>query len=360
MLTEEPARPTCRLAALLACLAAAALSGCYTVQAARGEMQVLHARRPLERVIADSKTPAGVRATLTEVSAARDFATRELGLPDNRSYRTYADIGRPYVVWNVVAAPEFSVRPREWCFPVAGCVAYRGYFHEKNAREFAARLAVEGDDVLIGGVAAYSTLGRFADPVLNTMLVYGRVELAAIIFHELAHQLIYVKNDSAFNEAFATAVEEEGLARWLGAQGRSEEMRRYQAASARHLEYVALFRRTRAQLARLYASGLDRTAMRARKQQTFEALAADMHALEQREHSPSPYADWLQSGLNNADLASVATYYDCVPGFQRMLREANGDLPRFYSAVRELGRRPRAERDASVCAGSVSAVPDTE
>jgi predicted aminopeptidase len=360
MLTEEPVRPTRRHVALLACLAPAMLSGCYTFQAARGEMQVLHARRPIEQVIGDAQTPQEVRATLTEVSAARDFAARELGLPDNRSYRTYSDIGRPYVVWNVVAAPEFSVHPRQWCFPVAGCVAYRGYFHEQKAREFAAHLAVGGDDVAIGGVPAYSTLGRFADPVLNTMLVYGRVELAAIIFHELAHQLIYVKNDSAFNEAFATAVEEEGLDRWLGSQGRSEEMRRYRAASARQLEYVGLFRQARADLAELYASGLDRASMRERKQQRFQALTAEMRALEQREHSPSPYEAWLDSGLNNADLASVATYYDCVPGFKRMLREANGDLPRFYAAVRELGKRPRAERDARVCAGSVSAAPDND
>src|SRR6185437_14397083 len=173
---------------------------------------------------ADPSTPEAVKARLTEVSAARDFASRELALPDNSSYRTYADVKRPYVVWNVVAAPEFSVRPRRWCFPVSGCVSYRGYFHERRARAFAANLASRGDDVQVDGVTAYSTLGHFADPVLSTMLRYGDPDLAGTIFHELAHQLIYIPGDSEFNESFAMTVEDEGLARWLRARGRSGEL----------------------------------------------------------------------------------------------------------------------------------------
>jgi predicted aminopeptidase len=272
-----------------------------------------------------------------------------LGLPDNKSYRTYSDIGRSYVVWNVVAAPELSVTPVHWCFPVVGCVAYRGYFKEKSARDFGAHLRARGFDVVVEPVPAYSTLGRFADPVLNTMIEYGDTELAAIIFHELAHQLLYVAGDSSFNEAFATTVEEQGLKRWLISRGQLEELRRYEASRVRQLQYLTLFRRTRAQLASLYASKVPADTMRERKHALLEQLAKDMRSLEQSQHRRSGYDDWLEQGLNNAHLASLATYYDCVPGFERMLQEQNGDLERFYAAVRELSHQPKAQRDAAVC-----------
>jgi predicted aminopeptidase len=349
MLTETDFLQLLRI--VLACLLLALLPGCYVLQAARGEMQVLDERRPIEQVITDPKTPPPVRTTLTEVSEARTFASQALGLPDNKSFRTYSDLHRDYVVWNVVATPEFSVQPVHWCFPIVGCVAYRGYFSERDARKLAAELKAHGDDVLVGGVPAYSTLGRFADPVLNTMLGYGDVELAAIVFHELAHQLVYVPGDSSFNEAFATTVEDEGVMRWLLLKGRLDELARYRAASARQLEYIALFRRRRTELERLYASDLPADEKRRRKSELFAALTADVHALEHREGVRSPYAFWLEQGLNNAHLASVATYYDCVPGFRRLLQNANGDLPRFYDLVRELARRPATERDATVCSG---------
>src|SRR5947207_1836588 len=232
MLTESPplgaanpaAHVVCGMRALLLAAACALLCGCgtlYLMQAASGEWQVLRRRVPIDTLLADPHTPPALRAHLEEVHAAREFASGELGLPDSSSYRSYADIGRPYVVWNVVAAPEFSVSPKRWCFPIAGCVAYRGYFREQRAREFAAALAVRGLDVAVDGVPAYSTLGRFADPVLSSMLRYGDDELAATIFHELAHQLLYVRDDSEFNEAFATTVEDAGLERWLTQQGAS-------------------------------------------------------------------------------------------------------------------------------------------
>jgi len=206
------------LLAALACV----LPGCgtrYLTQAAAGELHVLIQRRPIDSVVLDSRTPEEVRQALFTVREARQFASHVLKLPDNGSYRTYADIDRPYVVWNVVATPEFSVAPRRWCFPIAGCVAYRGYFSRRNALAFAADLSDRGYDVMVGGVAAYSTLGRFSDPVLSTMIDYGDTELAAMIFHELAHQLLYVKNDSEFNEAFAMTVEAAGVQRWLQQHG---------------------------------------------------------------------------------------------------------------------------------------------
>lgn len=340
---------------LLVSLALVALPGCgtlYIAQAARGQWEVLHDRRPIPAVLSDERTSASVRARLVAVSEARDFAAQQLALPDNKSYRTYADVGRRYVVWNVVAAPEFSVEPLTWCFPIAGCVAYRGYFSEHAADKFAAQLKKRAFDVVVEGVPAYSTLGRFADPVLNTMLIYGDRELAAIIFHELAHQLIYVAGDSEFNEAFAVTVEETGLARWLEFKGRAAELAEYRAERAREFEFNLLIERHRAALAALYASKLSPELMRARKEEQFAALVQDIRALEHRQAVSSGYEEWVGEGLNNAHLASVATYFDCVPGFERLLAGEDGDLPRFYAAVRVLAKKPVLERHRELCVRS--------
>ncbi len=343
----------CGVRALLLAAACTLLCGCgtlYLMQAASGEWQVLRRRVPIDTLLADPHTPPALRAHLEEVHAAREFASRELGLPDSSSYRSYADIGRPYVVWNVVAAPEFSVSPKRWCFPIAGCVAYRGYFREQRAREFAAALAVRGLDVAVDGVPAYSTLGRFADPVLSSMLRYGDDELAATIFHELAHQLLYVRGDSEFNEAFATTVEDAGLERWLTQQGASQRLQQLRERQAHAAAFVSLLARSRARLALLYASGVARDEMRAGKAQILGALAADIRALELREGASYPlYEEWIAAGLNNARLASVSTYFDCLPGFTRLLGESGNDLTRFYAAARELARQPRAVRHARLC-----------
>jgi predicted aminopeptidase len=347
--------------AVLAGVALFALPGCgtlYIAQAARGQWEVLHDRRPIASVMSDERTPAELRARLAAVTDARDFATQELALPDNKSYRSYADLKRSFVVWNVVAAPEFSVQPLHWCFPIAGCVAYRGYFAERNADKFAAGLKESGHDVVVEGVPAYSTLGRFADPVLNTMLIYGDRELAAIIFHELAHQLIYVAGDSEFNEAFAVTVEETGLARYLKFKGRAADLTAYQAERAHELAFNALIVQRRAELARLYASKLPEDVMRARKHDEFAALAGDIRALEHREGASSGYEEWIGAGLNNAHLASVATYFDCVPGFERLLAREEGDLPRFYAAVRALAKQPEAERHRELCVRSAQGDQD--
>ncbi|HEY4342248.1 MAG TPA: aminopeptidase [Steroidobacteraceae bacterium] len=348
MLTES--RKLLRIVLLLA--GSSLLPGCgslYLLQAVRGQAQILVDRRPIDKVVADPKTPLTVRDTLIEVSAARNFASQTLGLPDNRSYRVYADIGRPYVVWNVVAAPEFSVKPKVWCFPVAGCVTYRGYFRQNSAQAYAAKLAAQGYDTVVGGVPAYSTLGHFDDPILNTMLPYGRDQLAAIIFHELAHQLVYAPGDSAFNEAFASTVEETGLARWLTAKGRPTDIENFHRGEARAREYSRLLAQARLDLARLYAMKMPPAQMRAAKHMRMAALGAAIRATEKRFGAASGYGPWLIKGINNAELASVATYDDCVPGFQRLLAQEQGDLPRFYAAVRALARQPKARRDAQVC-----------
>jgi len=363
MLTEPPAGGAAgadvativlsRARGLLLMWTCAVLAGCgtpYLMQAASGEWHVLHERTPIDTVIADPQTAPEVREHLEQVRAARAFATRELGLPENDSYRTYADIGRPFVVWNVVAAPEFSVTPQRWCFPVAGCVAYRGYFHQPSARDFALGLEAQGFDVAIDGVPAYSTLGKFADPVLSSMLRYGDDDLAATIFHELAHQLLYVRDDSEFNEAFATTVEDVGLERWLAHQHVAARMQAFREAQQREQELVSLLASTRVRLKQLYASGLPRSEMVLRKSEVFTQLTTDIRGLERRAGGTVPlYDEWIAQGLNNARLASAATYFECVPGFMRLLHEQGDDLPRFYAAARKLAEQPGAERHARLC-----------
>jgi len=331
----------------VACLA---LQGCYVMQAARGQLQIVNAREPITQVLEDPGEPAELRQRLETVRTAREFASRELGLPNNKSYTSYADLKREYVVWNVVATPEFSVQPREWCFPIVGCVAYRGYFKEASAEKFAAKLRQQGFDAVVEGVPAYSTLGKFNDPIVSTMLSYGDDELAAILFHELSHQVVYVPGDSAFNEAFAVTVEQEGLSRWLTSRGRAADLQRYQQRRARQAESIHVIARHRDELAALYGSGADAASMRKRKADIFAALVGDLGALDARYHVKSRLAAELSAGPpNNARLASLATYYDCVPGFERVLADVQHDLPRFYAAVRELSKLPREERRTRLC-----------
>jgi predicted aminopeptidase len=366
MLTEARARTAAGVADALRCVVTRPLpravvtivmslnlSACstgYLLQAARGQWQLLRQRQPIERVIEDARTEEAVKARLRIVREARDFASAELALPDNPSYRSYAALGRPYVVWNVIAAPEFSVEPKRWCFPITGCIAYRGYFRERNARRYAETLRGQGFDVAVAGVAAYSTLGRFADPVLDTMMRYGELELVGTMFHELAHQLVYVKNDSEFNEAFAMTVEQEGVARWLAAHDRSSELNGYRERREQQRGVVSRFAAGRRRLDALYRESLAPGPRRARKQQLLGEIGDDVRGYERGLGIRSGYDAWLDEGLNNAHLASVATYFDCVPGFQRLLATQRGELTRFYAEVRALGRGPASARRA-LCAG---------
>ena len=324
------------------------LSGCqagYLLQAANGQLGVLAARRPIERVIADPHTAEALRVRLSLFREARDFASRALGLPDNRSYRSYAPLRREFVVWNVVAAPEFSVEPRQWCFPVAGCVAYRGYFHESTAQRFAARLRERGDDVTIGGVSAYSTLGHFADPLLSTMMRYDDAYVAGTIFHELAHQLLYVRGDSVFNESFAMTVEYAGLEAWLGAKGLTPALTKWRAGRDREQRQMTLMIVARADLAALYREPLSIAQRRERKAERLKRLADSLRG-DSASGVPGPGP---RRALNNADLAIAATYWDCVPGLQRELASLGGDLRRFYQRARELARVSMHLRHEQLC-----------
>jgi predicted aminopeptidase len=346
------------LARLLAVLvAASALPGCYVLQAAAGQSDVLGRSEPIEKLLADPTTPAPLLERLDLVVESRRFAIEELGLPDGRSFRKYADLGRPYAVWNVVAAPEFSVTPRRWCYPVAGCVAYRGYFDEARAVATARRLDARGDDVTVGGVATYSTLGYLPDPVFNTMLGWRETRLVGTVFHELAHEHLYVPGDSEFNEAFASVVEQEGVRRWLAARGREGEFEAYRTSLVREAEFAGLLREARERLRRLYASGAPSAQLWADKQGEFGRLKFEYSLLRARWGGYAGYDAWFARPLNNAHLAAVATYHDCVPGLQREL-EAAGSLEAFYVRVEELAALARAERHAEVCRDAPGTVGD--
>jgi predicted aminopeptidase len=323
--------------------------GCYLLESAQGQLALMSKRKPIARVVDSPQTPPALRTQLLAVTSIREFASRALGLPDNGSYRSYADVGRPYVVWNVVAAPEFSVDAKEWCYPIVGCVAYRGYFDERKAGSFAAKLQKQGLDVSVGGVAAYSTLGHFDDPILNTMMGWNDIELAAIVFHELTHQLLYVPGDAPFNEALATTVEEEGVRRWLIAQGRGAELKNRLLQQARYLTVIDLLRRTRTALGVVYASRIDPRLMRERKTAAIGALQKEYRDIKVQWGGDAPFESWFDGQINNARLASIATYYDCVPGFERELAAVVGDLAAFYERVRELAKLDQHVRDAQLC-----------
>jgi predicted aminopeptidase len=336
-------------AAVGVALVALSSGGCYLLQSVQGQLALMSKRQPIGRVIDEPSTRPALRAQLETVAAIRDFASRELGLPDNGSYRSYADLGRPYVVWNVVAAPEFSVDAKEWCYPIVGCVAYRGYFAERGARRFAQTLRGHGFDVTVGGVAAYSTLGHFNDPVLNTMMGWNDVELAGIIFHELTHQLVYVPNDSSFNEALATTIEEEGVRRWLLAQGRDADLASHLLQQEHYAKVIELLSATRAELRTVYAAEMSPDLKRAAKRAAFAAMRAAFALLKAGWGGHAPFETWFDGDLNNAHLASVATYFSCVPGFERELKATGGNLSAFYARVRALAKLDQPQRDALLC-----------
>lgn len=325
------------------------LSGCselgYYLHCAKGHMKVLSGTRPISTVITDSQTDSQTRERLKQVQQMREFAVTDLGLPDNDSYRNYADIGRRYVVWNVVAAKEFSLTPKEWCFPVAGCVSYKGFFSEEKALNLAQELGKENFDVDLYGVEAYSTLNWFPDPVLNTFVTSSSAaRLAGLLFHELAHQLVYVADDTAFNEAFAMTVQIEGVRRWFQHQSEAEEWQRYLLHRDQGDRFHRFLRDTREQLAQLYQQELPEKKMRAQKKRLL-ALAQDRYEeLKQSGKLGTGFDRWMAPGLNNARLAGIATYRDLLPAFQTLLKSCDGDLQLFYQQVRDLASQAKTAR----------------
>tara|TARA_R110002020_G_scaffold110627_18_gene255565 strand:+ start:33 stop:1088 length:1056 start_codon:yes stop_codon:yes gene_type:complete len=332
------------LRSLLLIALAAALAGCtgvgYYAESLNGHLKIMAARQDVARLVADPGTPGALRARMVSASAIRQFASDTLDLPDNASYRSYVDIGRDYVTIAVYAAPEFSLAPVAKCFPVFGCVPYQAYFAVDNARKAAATLQAQGFDVHVSGVTAYSTLGWTSDPLLSTMFGDDETSLAALVFHELAHSQVYVQDDSAFNEAFATAVETSGVRQWLRARGDAEGLRRYEAGRARSADFLGLIAQTRKELHAVYSGPGTAAEKRAGKDAAIARLGQRYRRMrDDRWNGYSGFDGWFAAPVNNARLAATGVYNDLVPAFLRLFELCGGDYPRFYAAVARIGGR---------------------
>jgi predicted aminopeptidase len=333
---------------LLAGCAVMASTGYYW-QGAAGQLDILARAQPIDDVIAHGDD-AALAVRLARAKDIRAYASRELGLPDNRSFTRYSDLKRPYVVWNVFAAPPLSLTAQQWCFPVAGCVSYRGYFDEAEARAEAARLAAAGEDVHVNGVPAYSTLGYFDDPILSTFVRWPETELARLMFHELAHQIVYVRDDSVFNESFAVAVEEAGLKRWLAAEGNPQLDAQFARAERLRVIFRDLVQATRERLKAVYAGSASDAEKLAEKHAAFAAMREAYERARVGNSAMAGYDRWFagydNQGPNNASLSSVALYTAQVPAFRALLAEEGDSLPRFYARVKDIAVLPKVERNA--------------
>ncbi|WP_343585334.1 aminopeptidase [Herbaspirillum sp.] len=350
-------RPDLLRAATLVALAALAAvvvstAGCtslsYYAQAAHGQFSLLAQARPLDDWIADPNAKPDLKAKLQTVLEIRRFAVDQLGLPDNGSYKTYAQLDRPFVLWNVVAAPELSLKAHQWCFPIAGCVDYRGYYSQEAAQAYGAQLQRQGYDVQVVGVPAYSTLGWFDDPVISTFIQYPDGELARLIFHELAHQTVYARDDTPFNEGFAVAVEEIGVDRWLAARHDDKMIAAYRRFYRRKQDFLALLDKYRDKLEANYDSDAPDDIKRERKQQIFDALRAEYAQMKtQRWDGYAGYDRWFAMPLSNAHLALVGAYHDLVPAFKALFARSSG-FPDFYAKVKQLAQMDKAARHAAL------------
>ncbi len=340
-----------------------AVSGCNTLnfyrQAAVGEYHILSSEMPVEKVLKDPKTSPRLKERLELVQQFRAFAEHELKLPVDGQYLKYADLHRPFVVWNVEAAREFSLEPRSWWYPLVGSLEYRGFFSEPAAQKYGATLKKKGYDVYVAGVEAYSTLGWFKDPLLNTFIFNRDADLAETLFHELGHQRVFARGDEDFNEAFATTVGQEGATRWLKQKGNQDALDQYREELKRNDQFVHLIMRTRDQLIALYGDKrtpegklkathperrMGANELRAKKKAIFDAFQQEYLRLKQSWGGSKEYDEWFNRNVNNAQLNSVAAYYDLLPGFQRILELNGGDFEKFYVESERLSKLTRKER----------------
>ncbi len=344
-------------------LAVLAMSGCRTLsfygQAIKGQYKIVAHEQKIKKLLADPQTPAPLKAKLELIQSLRAFAGKDLQLPVDGHYEKYADVHRPFVVWNVEAAPEFSLQPKTWWYPLVGSLDYRGYFSKDGARKYGEWLQTKGYDVYVGGVTAYSTLGWFKDPVLNTFIFDAEPDLAETIFHELGHQRVFASGDTDFNEAFATTVGQEGARRWFRAKGDQAALEQYLAEVRRTTQFARLVADTRDRLVTLYGDerteggqvkatqqkrGVPREQLRKQKQAMLDRLQQEYAQLKAQWGGDTEYDEWFARAVNNAQLNSVAAYYDLVPGFQRLLEQNGGDLAKFYQAADRLTHEPKVER----------------
>jgi predicted aminopeptidase len=343
-------------------LIVAAVSGCQEIgfysQAIKGQYQIFAHQHVIDKLITDPQTPEKLRAKLQLIQQLRVFAKDELKLPVDGHYRKYVDVHREYVVWNVQAAPQFSLQPRTWWYPMVGSLEYRGYFSEKGAKTYGARIAKKGDDVYVDGVEAYSTLGWFKDPILNTFIDRSEPELAEVIFHELGHQRVFARGDTDFNEAFATTVGQEGARRWLRTSGKTNLVEKYEVALRRNDQFVHLIMSTREQLENVYGDTLDKDGkvkaaatpplppaeLKQAKARVFADLRSHYQKLKESWEGYAGYDEWFGRELNNAQLNTIANYYDFLPAFERVLEMNGNDMEKFYVEVERLSKLSKDER----------------
>lgn len=350
---RRPKHPRVLLGVLLVGVLGGVLGGCaspaYYWQAARGQLALWHGAQPLDALLSDHDTPESLRDQLLRARAIRAFASQALDLPDNGSYRKYVDIHRPFVVWNVFATAPLSIEPRQWCFPVAGCVSYRGYFAREDAERYAEELRKQGLDVFVGGVPAYSTLGWFDDPLLSSFIHWPETELARLMFHELAHQVAFAGGDSEFDEGFAVTVEEEGVERWIAHRQDPQLAQRFARAQAMRADFRDLVLRYRARLGETYAAPLTDAEKALRKKALIAELKADYARIKrERWNGFAGYDRWFGQDINNATLASIGIYTQRVPQFQALLQHMDHDLPRFYAEVKRLAKLAPEARHAAL------------
>jgi predicted aminopeptidase len=350
-------------AAVLACaclLMALALSGCQTIrfysQAVAGQCEILARQTPVDKLMQDPATDPKLKAQLELVKRIRQFAEQELKLRPDGNYVKYADLHRPFVVWNVNVAPPLSLEAKTWWFPIVGSVSYRGYFSEAGARRYAALWEHKGWDTYVGDVPTYSTLGWLHDPLLNTFIFESEADLADTIFHELTHQRLFLAGDTEFNEAFATMVADEGVRRWYQQSGNARAYKLYSDGVRQESDFVKLVMATRDELQKVYEDArLPGAAKLRRKAEIIAQTRVNYAKLKQSWGAgKSGYDGWFAEPLNNAQLNTVAAYYDLVPAFQALLRAKGGDLEKFYAAVEELGKLPLEQRHAALRAYLIS------
>lgn len=324
------------------------LTGCeslgYYHQAITGHLSLISQRKPISHFLRSPETSAELQKQLQKVMAIRTFAEQQLGLPVNNQYSSYVALKRDYVVWNVFAAPELSLSAKTWCYPIVGCANYRGYYDKKDAEKYASRLQRQKYDVYVAGIAAYSTLGWFKDPVLSSFINRSDAELANLLFHELAHQVVYIKNDTVFNESFATLVAREGVRRWMQARQAPEAYQRFIADQQRQQQFINLVSEYRQQLQTIYDSSLEEDQKRTQKAQLIARLRTAHGHLKQQWGGQSDYDHWINRDINNAQLNTVATYFELVPAFESLLEQQEGNLEKFYSACKALAVKNEAER----------------
>lgn len=327
------------------------LAGCeavsYYSQMAAGHLSILSKREAVENVIANKDTPAKLKDKLKLTQAAREFAQVHLGLSADGHYMHYVALDRPYVIWNVFAAPALSVSAKKWCYPIIGCMVYRGYYSEQNAQQYAKSLTDKGWDIYVGGVAAYSTLGWFKDPILSTFMQRSDGQLVDLIFHELAHQRLYINGDSTFNESFATVVAEEGLKRWVTNKGDPTVYEQFVQRQQRHKQFTELVIEYRAKLHDLYQSNLTPDQKLEQKTEIIAALRQAYEVIKTEQwQGYRGYDRWFSEDINNAKLVTIATYHSYVPKLAEKLNALEGNMEAFYAWCEEIGKLSNSERKA--------------